>query len=118
MSTLKKNKSKIKNGQYEMGSTNVFADLDMPDAEEKLVKVELAFKINEILKKKKLKQSEAAKILESDQSKISLLARGRLSDFSIERLVKYLNLLNQDVDIVIKKSKKHSTQGELRVVYA
>jgi hypothetical protein len=37
---------------WEIGSTNVFADLDMPDAEEKLVKAELAFKINQILKKK------------------------------------------------------------------
>ena len=103
---------------WEMGSTNVFADLDMPDAEEKLVKVELAFKINQILKKKKLKQAEAAEILEADQSKISLLNRGRLSSFSIERLVKYLNLLNQDVDIVIKRSRSRKHHGILRVIYS
>jgi predicted XRE-type DNA-binding protein len=103
---------------WEIGSTNVFADLDMPDAEEKLVKAELAFKINQILKKKKLKQFEAAEILEADQSKISLLNRGRLSSFSIERLVKYLNLLNQDVDIVIKQSKSRKRHGILRVIYA
>jgi predicted XRE-type DNA-binding protein len=102
---------------WEIGSTNVFADLDMPDAEEKLVKVELAFKINQIIKRKKLKQMEAAEILEADQSKISLLNRGRLSSFSIERLVRYLNLLNQDVDIVIKRSRSRKHQGTLRVVY-
>src|SRR3990167_952613 len=94
---------------WEMGSTNVFADLDMPDAEEKLAKAELALKINKIIKQKKLKQVPAAKLLGIDQSKISLLNRGRLSDFSIERLVKYLTLLNQDVEIVIRKSKhRHS----------
>src|SRR5688572_10843444 len=95
---------------WERGSTNVFADLDMVDAEEKLVKAELAFKINQILKKKKLKQVEAARILETDQSKISLLNRGRLSSFSIERLVRYLNLLSQDVDIVIRRSKSRNHQ--------
>jgi len=55
--------------RWEMGSDNVFADLDMPDAEEKLAKAELSFKINQIIKRKKLKQVEAAKILEADQSK-------------------------------------------------
>lgn len=111
-------KSKTIDEKWEQGSTNVFADLDMPDAEEKLVKAELAFKINQLIKSKKLKQTEAAKILGADQSKISLLSRGRLSSFSIERLVRYLNALNQDVEIVIKKSKKHSKHGEFRVVYA
>lgn len=103
---------------WELGTTNVFADLEMLDAEEKLVKAELAFKINQIIKKRKLKQVEAAKILEADQSKISLLNRGRLSSFSIERLVRYLNLLNQDVDIVIKRSRSRKQNGVLRVVYA
>lgn len=104
--------------KWEIGSTNVFADLDMPDAKEKLVKAELAFKINQILKKKKLKQAKAAEILNTDQSKISLLNRGRLSSFSIERLVRYLNLLDQDVDIVIKKAKSRKHHGNFRVVYA
>lgn len=117
MSTSNKIANK-NNETWEIGSNNVFADLDMPNAEEKLVKAELAFKINQILKNKKLKQTDAAEILEADQSKISLLNRGRLSSFSIERLVKYLNLLNQDVEIVIRKSKKRSSHGELRVIYA
>ncbi len=106
----------MSNEQWQIGSTNVFADLGMPDAEEKLVKAKLALTINQLIKKKKLKQADAAKILEADQSKISLLNRGRLSSFSIERLVRYLNLLNQDVDIVIKKSKKRKRFGSFRVV--
>ncbi len=114
MKTAKKHRDEI----WETGSINVFADLGMPDAEEKLAKAELAFKINQILSEKKLKQKEAAELLEADQSKISLLSCGRLSSFSIERLVRYLNLLNQDVEIVIKKSKKRANHGVLRVVYA
>jgi len=117
MNTSNKSIGKI-DETWEVGSSNVFADLDMPDAEEKLVKAELVFKINQILKKKKLKQKEAAKILQTDQSKISLLNRGHIADFSIERLVKYLNLLNQDVEIIIKKSKRRVQHGALRVIYA
>jgi predicted XRE-type DNA-binding protein len=71
----------IKDETWEIGSTNVFADLDMRDAEEKLIKAELAFKINQILKRRGLKQAEAGKILGADQSKMSLLKCGRLSSF-------------------------------------
>lgn len=108
----------MKDNEYQIGSTNVFADLGMINSEEKLVKAELALKINQIIKKKKLKQIDAAKILEADQSKISLLNRGRLSSFSIERLVKYLNLLHQDVEIIIRQSKRRKHGGIFRVVAA
>lgn len=100
---------------WEAGSTNVFSDLDMPDADEKLAKAELAMKINQIIKKRKLKQSDAAILLSVDQSKISLLRRGRLSAFSIERLVRYLNLLNQDVKIFVRRARDHSKRGRLTV---
>jgi predicted XRE-type DNA-binding protein len=103
---------------WEEGSTNVFADLEMVDADEKLAKAELALKINQILKRRNLKQIEAAKLLGIDQSKISLLNRGRLSAFSIERLVKFLNLLNQDVEIVVRGTRKRSHHGTFRVVNA
>ncbi len=110
--------NKHKDETYEEGSANVFADLDMPDANHKLAKAELALKINQIIKHRKLKQTAAAKLLGVNQSKISLLNRGRLSDFSIERLIKFLNLLNQDVEIVVKRTRRKANHGNLSVVYA
>jgi predicted XRE-type DNA-binding protein len=116
MNTIKKHQRNI---TWEEGSENVFADLDMPDAEEKLVKAKLAFKINEIIEKKGLKQIQAAELLGIDQSKISLLHCGQLKDFSIERLAHFLILLDQDVEIIVKKkSHKKPGHGTLRVVYA
>lgn len=115
MSTTKRHQQNI---GWEEGGENVFADLDMPDAEKKLAKAKLAFKINEIIEKKKLKQTQAAELLGLDQSKISLLSCGRLKVFSVERLAHLLTLLNQDVDIVVKKSHKASGHGILRVIYA
>lgn len=117
---MNKAKPKQTNDTLEEGSTNVFADLEMLDADEKLAKAELALKINQIIKHKDLTQKEAAKLLGVDQSKVSLLNRGRLSDFSIERLVKYLTLLDQDVEIVVKKTKnknKRLQHGRLSVVH-
>jgi predicted XRE-type DNA-binding protein len=47
----------------ETGSANVYADLGRADAEEMLVKAQLASKIGEILKRRKLTQEQAAEIL-------------------------------------------------------
>lgn len=119
MSTKRKSQQGI---AWEEGSENVFADLNMPGAEEKLAKAKLAFKINEIIKEKQLTQIQSAKLLGLDQSKISLLHCGHLKDFSVERLAHLLLLLDQDVDIVVKKSRKSSKvakfpgHGKLRVV--
>ncbi|OGT16583.1 MAG: hypothetical protein A3I12_07225 [Gammaproteobacteria bacterium RIFCSPLOWO2_02_FULL_38_11] len=101
---------------WEVGSDNVFADLGMTDAKEKFAKVQLAMKINQLIKRKKLKQKEAAQLLDVDQGKISLLNRGRLSVFSIERLIKFLNLLEQDVEVRIKTTKNISHLGSFRVL--
>ena len=88
--------------QIEEFSGNVFADLGLPNPEECLVKSDLAIQINKLIRKRKLKQKGAAKLLGLDQPKISALNRGRLSGFSVERLFKLLSMLNQDIEIVIR----------------
>ncbi len=75
-------------------SGNVFKDLEFPNAEEMLAKANLASKINEIIKKRQLTQKEAAKILGIAQPNVSLLSRGILEDFSLERLMKFLSKFN------------------------
>ncbi len=94
-----------KNKDYFIGSDNVFADLGLPNPEERLAKAELALQINRLIKQKKLTQVEAAKLLDIDQPKISQLAQGKLSGFSLERLFKFLNLLGQDITIKVSKAK-------------
>jgi predicted XRE-type DNA-binding protein len=90
-------------------SGNVFADLGIDNPEESLVKAELAFKINSLIKDKGLTQIQAAEILSIDQPKVSALARGRVEGFSIERLFKFLIILGFDVEIVLRPhdKKKH-----------
>jgi predicted XRE-type DNA-binding protein len=102
----------------EQGSGNVFADLDYPDAAEALVKSRLAQRIAEILDRRKLTQKRAAEILSIDQPKVSKLIRGQLKDFSTDRLLRFLNSLNQDVEIVIREKPPSKRRPVLRVVPA
>ncbi len=91
------------------GSGNVFADIGVPEPEEALLKSELARQIGEIIKHNKWTQAEAAVTMGIDQPKVSALLRGRLRDFSIDRLVRFLHRLNQDVQIVV--TSKDSPQS-------
>jgi len=86
-------------------SGNVFADLDLPEAEEKQTKVRLAVEINHIIEAMGLPQTAAAERLQINQPKISALVNYRLSGFSVERLIHFLNALGRDVEIVIRKTR-------------
>lgn len=91
---------------YVESSGNVFADLGLPNAEEMLAKAELAIKIAGIIRQRRLAQVQAAAILGVDQPKISALIRGRLSGFSIERLLRFLLLLGTDVSITVMPHRR------------
>ena len=85
-------------------SGNVFADLQLADADEKQTKVRLAVTINQIIERARLSQVAAADVLKINQPKISALANYRLDGFSVERLMNFLNALGRDVEIVIRKA--------------
>ncbi len=103
---------------YIEGSDNIYEDLGFADAGERLAKARLAMRIEEIIKKRKLTQTAAAKILQINQPKISALINGRLSGFSMERLFYFLTLLNQDIEIIIKSKRGKMTTGHLSVAFA
>jgi predicted XRE-type DNA-binding protein len=100
-----------------IGSGNVFADLGFPNAEEMLAKAELAQKITAIIDLRRFTQAQAANVLGVDQPKISALKRGRLSGFSLERLVRFLILLGRDVEIVVKP-RRGAKRGHARLLVA
>lgn len=102
----------------EQGSGNVFADLGYPNAEEALTKARLAQRITELLEKQRLTQIQAAKLLGIDQPKVSKLLRGRLREFSTDRLLRFLNALDQDVEIVIKRKPRSKRQARVSVIAA
>ncbi|MCI0382309.1 MAG: helix-turn-helix domain-containing protein [Chlamydiae bacterium] len=87
---------------YIKSSGNVFVDLELPNAEERLAKAELARQIEHIIKRKRLTQERAAKILGISQPKVSALLSGKLAGFNMDRLLKILMDLDQDIEIKIK----------------
>ena len=94
--------SKARKPTVTEGSGNVFADLGLPDSDELLAKARLASTISDLIDERHLTQSEAAELLETTQPKVSNLVNGRLGGFSLERLARFLNTLDRDVEIVVK----------------
>ena len=88
------------------GSGNVFADLGLPDPADRQTKTRLAMAVNAIVKERRLKQVDAAAILGIPQPKVSALANYRLDHFSVEKLMGFLNALDQDVEIVIRPRRE------------
>ncbi|MGH6848399.1 MAG: helix-turn-helix domain-containing protein [Methylocella sp.] len=100
---------------YEVGSGNVFADIGRPDADEHLIKAHLVFKIGRIMKERGLKQIEAAELFGVKQPDVSNMLRGRFRQFSVERLMRFLVALGQDVEIVVKPHTDRREAAQLRV---
>ena len=99
----------------EEGSGNVFADLELADAEELEGKAQLAHRIGEIIRGRHLTQAEAADVLGATQPIVSNLMNGQLHGFSLERLVRFLNALDRDVEIVVRRRPRGRGQGRTRV---
>jgi predicted XRE-type DNA-binding protein len=100
---------------YQAGSGNVFKDIGLPNAEEHLVKAQLVFKIDTIMKDRGLKQIEAANLFGIKQPDVSKMLRGEFRQFSVERLLRFLVALDQDVEIVVKPHRGKNAAPALHV---
>lgn len=79
------------------GSGNVYADFGDDNSEEMLLKAKLSILIGMAIKKHKLTQKAAAKIMGIDQPKVSAIINGRFEGISIERLMRFLQALGVDI---------------------
>lgn len=107
--------SKIRDNEVliEQSCGDVFADLDIElDAKDRM-KNAIAREITHLVEARGLTQKEVAQILKTDQAKVSSITRGRLSGFSVDRLVNFLICLGYDVDIHL--SKNSSDKGRVTV---
>ena len=109
-------KKKEEKVEVTTSSGNVFADLGFADPEEALAKSDLALLIYSIIKKRKLTQKKAAEILGIDQPKISNIICGRLSGFTLDRLMKYLVALGYDIEISAKQHHSRTIPAGVHVV--
>jgi len=98
------------------GSGNVFEDLRVPDSGEALAKAELAAQIVSAIAERGLTQARAAALLRVDQADVSDLVRGKLKGFSTDRLLRFLNALGRDIEIVVRVRARQRRVGRLRVL--
>jgi predicted XRE-type DNA-binding protein len=99
--------------QYTLGSGNVFADLDHPDPEEALLKAKLAREISAAIQEQQLTPAAAAEILRLDEPRAGAMLRGRLTGFSVERLLRWLTALERDVTITVGPKKRERGRIDL-----
>ena len=98
------------------GSGNVFRDLGFSEEKsaELVLKSSLLQALQETIKDRGWKQVEAAARLGIDQAKVSKLLAGQMAGFSIERLVNFLSLLGQDVEVTVRKAPRGRRLGTVR----
>lgn len=98
------------------GSGNVFRDLGYSEQKsaELLLKSSLLQALQETIKGQGWKQVEAADQLGIDQAKVSKLLAGQMAGFSVERLVHFLSLLGQDVEMTVRRAPRGRRYGTVR----
>jgi len=95
-----------KEPEFEIGSANVFADLDLDQADELLTRAQLGHTVRLILKARKLKQREIASLLDIDQAEVSKLMNGQYHLFAEGRLFAFLKCLDRKVTIQVTRHQK------------
>ncbi len=118
MKTRRAKKTIVKGDTFEASSGNVFDDLGLPDADELLIKANLAITITELIEQKGWTQTETARRIGIDQSKRSNLLRGRLIGLSGDRLLAILNRLGHSVEIRICAKESAPEQTRTHVTMA
>jgi predicted XRE-type DNA-binding protein len=100
---------------YQGGGQNVFKDLGVRGPDEHFVKAQLVFKIDRLMKERGLKQVEAADLFGIRQPDVSKMLRGEFRQFSVERLLRFLVALDQDVEISVKPHRDSRNAAALHV---
>ena len=101
--------------RFTVGSGNIYADLGFEEPELEQTKAMLARQIAAIVKARGLTQAAAAELLGIDQPKVSAVLRGRLGGFSVDRLLRFLTRLDQDIEIVVHPKPAERAVGRIAV---
>jgi predicted XRE-type DNA-binding protein len=100
----------------ERSSGNVFADLGFRDSKQELLKAKLTVQIYRLLKDRDVTQQQAAKILGTTQAQVSALMRCRPVSVSVGRLMEFLTVLGQDVEVTVRPTPPRRKVGDMSVV--
>jgi len=103
-----------KTPEYTVSSGNIFADLGVKNPEEMLLRADLAITIEKIIKKRKWTQQQAGDFLGIAQAEISEIIRGNIDHFTIERLLRFVRMLDRDIKITVEHIPKSRNEGRYK----
>jgi predicted XRE-type DNA-binding protein len=108
---------RVRGTAIEEGSGNIFADLELPDAEAHFLKAQIVAEIYRLTRERKLTQRDAGRRMGISQPEVSRLFHGNFREYSVERLIEFLTSFDRDVDIVVRP-KKRGQVGRISFVRA
>ena len=94
-------------------SGNVFADLGLRNAKQELLKAKLTVEIYRLLTMRGLTQQKAAKLLGTTQAQVSALMRCKPVSVSVGRLMEFLTVLGQDIEVTVKPAARRKAGNKL-----
>jgi len=104
--------------EFETGSGNVYADLGVADADDMLVKAQLAAQIGNIIQARGWTQQYAAAVIGLTQPKLSQLLRGQFRGISESKMLHCLTRLGRSVQIVVGPARDDVRDAQVAVVMA
>ena len=96
-------------------SGNLFTDLGLDDADALSTRTALGIQVMKTIRDKDLSQKEAGKLLGLKQPDVSAVMRAKFSRFSQERLIGFLNKLEQKVTIHVSRHHRGEPYQQVMV---
>jgi predicted XRE-type DNA-binding protein len=87
---------------FEESSGNVFADLDLDDADEMFMRGKIGIQAVKLLKERSLNQREISELLGIAQPEVSHLLKGEFQRFSEGKLLIFLKRLDTEITLYIR----------------
>ncbi|MGM0544845.1 MAG: helix-turn-helix domain-containing protein [Pseudomonadota bacterium] len=99
----------------EESNGNVYDDIHSQDPEEMLIKAQLAAKIGEVIKHRRLTQIKVSELTGLPQPKVSALLKGQFRGISESKMLECLARLGRDVRIVVGPARPRSKPGHVQL---
>lgn len=97
-------------------SENPIRDFGVRNPDQALAKSMLAMHIEDAIKAKGISQREAGELMGIDKAKVSAIIHGKLKGFTMERLLRCLNALDLNVEIIVTRKSTRAKQAHTVVI--
>lgn len=100
---------------YIKSSGNIFADLNIEHPEDELAKAQLAHHVRLLIREQNLTHAKAAQVFGVEPSQVTDLIGGKVSAFTYDHLLRFLNALECDVKIIVEPRNADHIYGKTLV---